>query len=94
MSKVRIELNLPGVNEMMKSPEIQAALTEAGHAVAAQASGMAGGEPFGVNTHLASWVAITNVYPDSQKAAHANFSDNVLLKAVGSVGLPTTKGGG
>ena len=93
MSKVRIELNLAGINELMKSPEIQEALTSAGNAVAQSASGIAGGEPFGVRTHLANWVAITNVYPDSSKANSANLRDNTLLKAVGAVGLPTAKRG-
>lgn len=93
MSKVKIELNLAGINELMKSPEIQETLTSAGNAVAQAASGMAGGEPFGVRTHLANWVSITNVWPDSRKANSANLQENVLLKAVGSVGLPTTKKG-
>lgn len=91
MSKVRIELNLPGVNEVMKSPEIQAAVQAAGEAVAAAASGMAGSEPFGTQPHLINWIAVTNIYPDSQKAAKANFEDNVLLKALGAVGMPMTK---
>ncbi len=91
MSKVRIEMNLAGVNELMKSQEIQDALQEAGDAVAQSASNMAGGEPYGTRTHLANWVAITNVYPDSRKAYRKNLEDNTLLKAVGAVGLPTKK---
>ena len=91
MSKIEIKLNLAGVNELMKSPEIQAACQAAGEAVAAAASGMAGGEPFEAQTHLANWIAITNVWPASRKAAKANFEDNTLLKAVGSAGLPTAK---
>lgn len=93
MSKVKIELNLAGINELMKSPEVQEALTSAGDAVAQAASGMAGGEPFGVRTHQANWVAITNVWPNSRKANSANLQDNVLLKAIGTAGLPTTKKG-
>ena len=93
MSSVEIELNLEGINELMKSPQIQSALQSAGEAVAAAASGMAKGEPFEASTHLANWVAITNVWPASRKAAKANYDDNVLLKGVGSVGLPTSKGG-
>lgn len=89
MSKVRIELNLAGINEMMKSPEIQAALQEAGEAVAGSAQ--SGGGKYGARTHLASWVAITNVYPEDAKAARANRTDNTLLHAVGNVGLPTRK---
>ena len=91
MGKVKIELNLAGVNALMKSGEIQEALQAAGEAVAAEAGGLAGGAEFGVRTHLANWVAITNVYPDSAEAARMNRQDNVLLKAVGAAGLPTRK---
>lgn len=91
MSDVKIELNLRGINEVMKSPEIQAAVQAAGEAVASAASGMSG-EAFAAQTHLANWVAIANVYPDSAKAARSNFRDNTLVKAVGAAGIPTTKG--
>lgn len=101
MSKVRIELNLAGVNELMKSGPIQEALQEAGETVAREAerialsyahgSGQTPDVKFGVRTHQAQWVAIANVYPDSRKAAKANYEDNVLLKGVGAAGLPTKK---
>ena len=76
------ELNLAGLNELMKSSEMQAALTSAGQAVASAA----GGE-YGVRTHVASFVAITNVYPDSAKAAKDNYENNTLVKALGAAGL-------
>ena len=88
MSDVKVKLNLAGVNELMRSPEIQAALTEAGKTVAKSADG----GTYEARTHLASYVAITNVYPADKKAAKANRKDNTLLKAVGAVGLPTRKG--
>lgn len=91
MSKVRIELNLAGINELMKSAEIQAALQEAGEAVAQAAGGLSGGAKYAAQTHTADWVAITNVYPDDAEAARANYKDNVLLKGVGQAGLPTKK---
>ncbi len=91
MSKVKIELNLAGVNALMKSQEVRDALEEAGKAVAAEAGALAGGAEFGVRTHLANWVAVTNVFPASEEAARANRQDNVLLHAVGAVGLPTRK---
>lgn len=94
MSKTRVVLNLAGINAMMKSAEIQAHLQAAGEAVAAQASAMSGGAEFAASTHLADWVAITNVYPDSEDAAKANYRDNIILKAVGAVGLPTAKARG
>lgn len=89
--KIKVELNLPGINALMKSPEMQAHLSEAGAAVAQQASAMAGGEPYDSRVHLASWVAIANVWPASRNAAKKNLEENTLLKASGSVGLYKTK---
>ena len=91
MSKVKIELNLAGINELMKSAEIEAALQDAGEAVAQSAGGMSGGAKYAARTHKAGWVSITNVYPDDAKAARANYADNTLLHGVGDVGLPTKK---
>lgn len=82
MGKVKVELNLQGINELMKSPEIQGALHEAGQAVA-----QAAGEGFDSSTHLASFVAIENVYATTAKAAYKNLEENTLLKAAGEVGL-------
>lgn len=76
------ELNLPGLNELMKSPEMQAVLTQAGNAVASAAGG-----DYGVRTHVASFVAIANVYPNSAKAAKDNFENNTLVKSLGAAGL-------
>ena len=91
MSKTKVVLSLADVNELMRSAEIQEHIQAAGEAVAAQAAAMSGGEAFEAGTHLANWVAITNVYPASQQAAHDNFQNNTLLKAVGAVGLYTSK---
>ena len=88
-NKVGFELNLAGLNELMKSAEMMAALEEAGRTVA----GMAGGD-YGVRVHQASFVAIANVYPDSLKAAEDNYKNNTLVKALGASGLSMTKKGG
>lgn len=82
MSSVDFKLNLPGLNELMKSPEMKAHLQKAGDAVASAA----GGE-YGVRVHDANWVSIANVYPETQKAAKDNYENNTLLKALNSVGL-------
>lgn len=89
MAKVQFELNLPGLNELMKSPEMESILDAAGAAVASAA-----GPDYGHRVHQASFVAICNVYPDSKEAAKENYEENTLLKAIGTVGLPTTKSGG
>lgn len=82
MAKVEFELNLRGLNELMKSEEMQKALDEYGAAAAGRASSMSGAA-YGHRTHVASYVAITNVYPDSAEAARDNFRNNTLMKAIG-----------
>lgn len=86
MAKVEFELNLSGLNELMKSPEMQSALDEAGAAVA-----QAAGAEYAHRVHTASFVSIANVYPDSKEAAKENYETNSLLKAIGSVGLSMSK---
>ena len=90
-NRVKVELNLPGINAVMKSPGVQAHLQAAGEHVAALAGEISGGEKFGARTHQADWIAVTNVYPDSREAAKANAEDNVLLKALGASGLKLSK---
>lgn len=83
---VKFKLNLPGLNELMKSGEMQSALLEAGNAVANNA-----GAEYAAEVHIANWIAISNVYPDSKKAANDNFRHNTLLKSLGAVGLSMEK---
>lgn len=83
---VKFKLNLPGLNELMKSQEMQNALLEAGQAVATSA-----GSDYAAEVHTVNWIAISNVYPDSKRAANENFRHNTLLKALGSVGLSMEK---
>ena len=86
MAKVEFELDINGLRELMKGPEMQSALQEAGDAVASSAGG-----DYGVRVHVADYVAIANVYPDSQEAAKDNYENNTLLKALGSAGLKMGK---
>lgn len=84
--RVEFELDIKGLRELMKGPEMQAALDEAGAAVASAAGG-----DYGYRTHVASYVAITNVFPESKEAAKDNLENNTLLKALGSSGLTMRK---
>ena len=86
MSKGKIKLNMRGLNELMKSPEMQAHLDRAGSAVASAA-----GSGYAHRTHVADYVAITNVYAETKEAKRENSENNTLLKAVGSAGLPISK---
>lgn len=76
------KLNLPGLNELMKSQEMQAHLHEAGEVVA-----RAAGSDYDHKTYTLNYVAVENIFPASKNAAHENFTHNTLLKALGSVGL-------
>ena len=80
--KVEFELDINGLRELMKGPEMQAALQEAGDAVASGAGG-----DYGTRVHVADYVAIANVFPESKEAAKDNYENNTLLKALGSAGL-------
>ena len=90
---VEFELNLAGLNELMKSDEMKEILQEAADSVAGSASSMAEGEPFGVDVHDADFVSIASIYPASKEAAQANYEENVLLKALDGSGLPKSKKG-
>lgn len=75
---VVFKLNLAGLNELMKSPEMQEVLTAKGAEVASKA-----GSDYGYRTHVADYVAITNVYPKTPEAAKDNYENNTLLKVLG-----------
>lgn len=81
MAKV-FKLDLAGLNELMKSAPMQTALEEAGRSVAGSA-----GSDYGMKTYVINYVAVTNIFPTSEKAARENFENKTLLKALGSAGL-------
>lgn len=85
--KVTFQLNLKGLNELMKSQEMCDILQENAQAVVNSTDG-----EYAASVHQASFVAIANVYPDSKEEYFRNLKTNKLLKALGSVGLPMTKG--
>lgn len=86
--KVRFELDIKGLNELMKSSEMQSALKSAGNALAQSA-----GREYASSVHTASFVAIANVYPNSKEAAKDNYENNTLIKSIRGAGLSTKKGG-
>ena len=85
--KVKFKVNLKGLNELMKSPEMQTALTEAGQAVRNSL-----GEGYKVETAVLDFIAITRVRAESQEAIKESFRDNTLLTALSGSGLRMTKG--
>lgn len=86
MGDVKFELNLPGLNELMKSAEMQAVLDSAGASVASAA-----GSDYAASPKTGNWIGFSNVYPNSARAAHENFKDNTLIKALSTSGLRMSK---
>lgn len=80
--RVDFELNLPGLNELMKSAEMQSILREAGESVA-----RASGEGFECKVKIASFVALAKIYPTNIHAARSNAKHNTLLKSLGATGI-------
>lgn len=79
---VDFELNLPGLNELMKSSEMQAVLKDAGQSMVAAA-----GKDYATQTYVLNFVAVQNVWPDTREAALDNYRHDTLGKAVGATGL-------
>lgn len=86
MADFKFELNLPGLNALMKSTEMQAVLDDAGEMVASMA-----GDEYAASPKTGRWVGFSNVYPNSKKAARENYKENTLLKALYASGLRTRK---
>ena len=77
MSNLRFELNLPGLNELMKSGQMQAVLNSA----AAQIAGAAGDGFEAETAHPISFVAIASVRAATYEARRENSKSNTLEKA-------------
>ena len=89
MNKVDFELDIEGLQQLMKSSEMQQILNETATNVADKARMQTGNEDFGHDVRVASYVAIGTVFPQSEAAARASYQDNVLEKSLS--GLPRTK---
>ena len=86
LADFKFELNLPGLNALMTSAEMQSVLDDAGETVAQLA-----GSGYAASPKTGYWVGFSNVYPNSAKAAKENYKDNTLLKALYASGLRTKK---
>ena len=87
MSKeIDFKLDLPGLNQLMKSPEMQAILAQKGAQVAAAANSNAQSSRahYSTDTKTINWIAVTTVRADNGAAVHDNLENNTLLKALGS----------
>ena len=79
--QVKVKLNNAGVIELFKSASVQGWLGSLGAQVARTA-----GEDYSYDVRAVGGTALVIIFPDSVKAAHDNYENNSLLKAVGTVG--------
>ena len=87
MGKVKVELNLKGLNELMKGPEIAARVQEVGEAIAQGC-----GEGFEAKTYTdTKYIAICDISAESPEAKKQNYEENTLVRALSNSGLPMTK---
>ena len=84
MNKVDFELNLPGINQLMKSPEMQTVLAEKGAEVMARANSNAQvpDAEYSMNTKTINWIAVTTVRAENGAAVLENLEHNTLLKSL------------
>lgn len=94
-NKVDFQLNLQGLNELMKSPAMQSHIQQAADAVKANAESMASDKKaeYRADVVTGNYIAIGRVHSENTEAMRENYANNTLVKALGSVGLSMTKGG-
>ena len=90
---VGIELNLQGLNELMKSDEIKSSTNEGAKAIASKASAESGRAYSAKPVKELRFIAASMVKADDRHAYYSNLKHNTLLKAVGALGFSTRKGG-
>lgn len=76
--KVEVELNSAGIQELLKSAEIESVCKEYADKVANRA-----GDGYEVNTQVGKTRVNAMVYADSFAARKDNLKNNTLLKALG-----------
>ena len=83
MSKVDFKLDLKGLDELMKGPEMQTILQEKGNEVASRARSMCPDGEYQTRTVTGRFIATTFVSAENWEAIHDGFEHNTLLKALG-----------
>lgn len=74
---VKLELNQAGVQELLKSSEMQAILGEKAKEKAGQA-----GEGYAYAVHVGQNRAYANIYPETDEARDDNLTNNTLEKVI------------
>ena len=89
MGKVKFELTLKGLNEIMKGPQMQAVLDEKGAKIMNAANNMASANgndkaEYSRSIWVGNWIAASQVRCDNSESVHDNYENNTLLKAINS----------
>lgn len=79
MSKVKVELNLAGLNELRKRPEMQAILSSMASARASRA-----GDGFNYEVKLGQKRAYANIRANTDEARRKNQDTNILMRLISS----------
>ena len=84
MSKVKFELNLPGLNELMKSSEMQTILEQYGSSAESAANGLSivEGVKYSHSIWVGNYIAAAQIRAENSEAVYDNLENNTLLKAV------------
>lgn len=78
MNNVEIELNSPGIADLLRSPEMKAICKEQADNVARRC-----GEGYEVDTYVGKGRVNAMVYASTKEAVRDNYRNNTLLKALG-----------
>lgn len=84
MSKIKFDLNLQGLNELMKSEQMQEILSEKGAQVMQRANDSAQNPAaeYSMETKTVNWIAVTTVRANDGVAIRENLENNTLLKSL------------
>ena len=82
--KIKVELNLAGVNELMKRQELQDMMQSLGEQIAARAENMSTDPKaeYESNTKTLNWIAVTNIRAVNHEAFEEDLENNTLSKAL------------
>jgi len=82
MADVEFKLNMPGLNELMKSSAMQAHLQTCCTTVQ-----QAAGDGHGTRVGIGTWAAIGNVFAEDAKTAYKDYDNKGLTRALSAAGL-------
>jgi len=78
-TKIEIELNSTGIQEVLKSAEVTKELETYGEQIVGRC-----GDGYATETYVGKTRAAVKVKPDTPHAYYSNLKHNTILKAVGS----------